>query len=81
MTRFLACWVTLRSRDGLWRRRDGPVGCEDEEQDVEGLQPDRLHGEEVGGEDAVCLGPQELRPGGALAPRSRTESVSTKPSF
>jgi hypothetical protein len=50
----------------------------DEEQDVESLQPDRLHGEEVGGEDAMCLGPQELRPGGTLAPRSGTEAVSTK---
>jgi hypothetical protein len=43
---------------------DLPGGKLDEEQDVQGLQPDGLDGEEVGGENAVSLGPKELRPGG-----------------
>src|SRR5436190_9859508 len=34
------------------------------EQDVQRLQTDGLHGEEVGGEDAVSLSPEELGPGG-----------------
>lgn len=47
---------------------DAPCGELDEEQDVQGLQGDRLHREEVRGEDALGLSSQELRPARAGAP-------------
>jgi hypothetical protein len=34
----------------------------DEEQDVQGAEPDGFHGEEVAGDDRRCLGAHELRP-------------------
>jgi hypothetical protein len=45
---------------------DAPGADLDEEQDVERPKQDRLDREEIAGEDAFCLGPQELRPGGAV---------------
>lgn len=47
----------------------------DEEQDVQHLQPDGLHREEVRGKDPVRLGPEELSPRGARSSRRRAESV------
>lgn len=38
----------------------------DGEQDVQGLQADRLNSEEVASNDAERLGPQELRPARSL---------------
>jgi hypothetical protein len=47
----------------------------DGEKDVECLQEDRLHGEEVDREDALCLGTQELAPGGTARAGRRTETT------
>src|SRR5438132_4447876 len=57
---------------------DAPGSKLDDEQDVQGLQSDRLHGEEVGGENAAGLRSQELRPGRTRSPRSRTEAGSAE---
>ena len=47
----------------------------DEEQDVEALQPKRVDGEEVGGDDVSGLGPKKRAQGGTASPRSRSEAV------
>src|SRR6266568_639498 len=59
-----------------------PAGGElDEEQDVERPQPDGLHGEEVGGQDAVSLASEEHRPGrtGASGRRPQAGSLEDPP--
>ncbi len=55
---------------------DAASGELDEEQDVERLQPDGLHREEVGGQGAVSLASEELRPRWALPARSAPISQS-----
>src|SRR5712691_1192831 len=50
----------------------------DEEQDVERLQGDGLHREEVAGEDPLCLRTQEPRPALAVPSGSRPEARSAK---
>src|ERR1035437_3364790 len=52
---------------------DPPAAELDERKDVEGAEPGGLDGEEVAGDDAIRLRPQELGPGRARAPRGRTE--------
>jgi hypothetical protein len=59
--------------------RDDPPGAElDEEQHVQGLEPDRLHREEVAGHDPRGLGFEELRPARCAASRRRTEAVASQ---
>jgi hypothetical protein len=53
---------------------DPPAAELDEHQDMERPEPGGLDGEEVAGDDPVRLGPEELGPGWAAAPRGRTES-------
>jgi len=58
-------------RVGMGRRgrdEDAPRLQLDEHQDVDGLEPDRLHAEEVASDDPLRLGLQELRPGGSGSP-------------
>jgi hypothetical protein len=50
----------------------------DGEQDVQRAKPNRLHSEEVEGNDPVSLGPEELAPGGAASARRRAEAFSAK---
>ena len=50
----------------------------DEEQNVESLEPDRLHRKEVAGQDPVRLSSQELRPGRTGTPRCRAEAVRSE---
>src|ERR1035437_2732442 len=52
---------------------DPPAAELDEREDVERAEPGGLDGEEVTGNDAIRLRPQELGPGRARAPRGRTE--------
>src|SRR5664279_1599052 len=57
---------------------DPPAAELDEHEDVERAEPGRLHAEEVGGDDALRLGPQELGPGRPAAPRCGTEPGDPK---
>jgi hypothetical protein len=57
---------------------DPPAAELDEHEDVERPEPGGLHAEEVAGDDALCLGPQELGPGWAGAPRDGTEPSDPK---
>src|SRR5664280_459699 len=52
---------------------DPPAPELDEHEDVERPEPSGLDAEEVAGDDAIGLGPEELGPGRARAPRGRTE--------
>src|SRR5664280_3848150 len=52
---------------------DPPAPELDEHEDVERPEPSGLDAEEVAGDDAIGLGPQELGPGRARASRGRTE--------
>ena len=74
--RCLACWVTQAESgcavDAL--TLDPPAPELDEHEDVEGAEPGGLDGAEVTGDDAICLGSEELGPGWATAPRGGTES-------
>lgn len=73
--RFRACRVTP-GRVGV-RCYPGQMNAArrelDEEQDVQRLQPDGLHREEVRGKDPVRLGPEELSPRRARSSRRRAE--------
>ena len=51
----------------------------DEEEHVEPLQPDRLHGEEIDGEQAVPMRSYEFAPGRARASADRSEATFPKP--
>jgi len=62
------CRVGMRGHAG---QVDSPRRQLDEEQRVQRLQPDRLHREEVGREDAASLGTEERRPGGCRAQKRR----------
>src|ERR1019366_8492232 len=53
-----------------------PLELEDE-QHIELVETDRVHDEEVGGQDAARLGGEELLPGRSTA-RSRSETVASK---
>ncbi len=76
---FLACWVT-QAESGLaltpaaWTRR---VDL-NEGQDVERLEEQGLHREEVAGQDPSGLGPQELRPAWTRSARRGTQALSAK---
>jgi len=50
----------------------------DEEQHIQGLQPDRLHGEEVARHDRLGLRSQELRPGRSRASRRGTQALPSQ---
>lgn len=50
----------------------------DEEQHVQGREPDRLDGEEVAGEDPLGLGAEELRPCWTGASGRRPEAVCSE---
>src|SRR5664279_3638569 len=50
---------------------DPPAAELNEHEDIERPEPGGLDGEEVGGDDAIGLGPEELGPGRAAAPRGR----------
>src|SRR5215211_5050164 len=58
------------------RDDDAPGADLDEEQYIQRLQPDRLHREEVAGDDHLGLGSEELGPGGPGASWRRTQAVS-----
>jgi hypothetical protein len=63
------CRVRARRDSGC----DDPSGAQlDEEQHIEGLEPDRLDREEVATDDPFSLGPPELRPRRSPASRGRT---------
>ena len=53
---------------------DPPAAELDEREDVERAEPGGLDAEEVAGDDAIGLGPEELGPGRARAPWGGTES-------
>ncbi len=53
---------------------DPPAAELDEEEDIERPQPGRLDAEEVAGDDATRLGPEEVGPARSGAPRGRTRS-------
>src|SRR5664280_2899103 len=57
---------------------DPPAAELDEHEDVGRPEPGRLHAEEVAGDDALRLGPQELGPGRPAAPRCGTEPGDPK---
>src|SRR5664280_3793170 len=59
---------------------DPPAAKLDEHEDVERAEPDGLDGEEVAGDDALRLGPQELGPGRAGPPRGGPRSRSSEQS-
>ena len=42
-------------------------GVLDKQQDIQPLAQQRIDAEQVGGENALCLGGQDLSPGGAIA--------------
>src|SRR6266498_2953090 len=74
----VACLLADPGRVGIGRdagHMDTPGVKLDEEEDVEPLQPDGLHSQEVRGDDALCLCPQELRPRRAMTPGSRTQPM------
>jgi hypothetical protein len=76
--RFLACSGDP-GRVGVRGGRaqvDPPAAELDEHEDIERPEPGGLDGEEVAGHDAIRLGPEELGPGRAAAPRGRTEPLS-----
>jgi hypothetical protein len=50
----------------------------DEEQYVEALEPDRLDGEEVGGQDLVGVLAEELPPAGLGSKRRRRQAMATE---
>ncbi len=50
----------------------------DGEQHTERLKQDRLHSEEVQGEDRASLGAQECAPGGAVSAGSRTDAIGAQ---
>src|SRR5664279_395768 len=56
---------------GRGAHMDPPAAKLDEHEDVERPEPDGLDGEEVAGDDALRLGPQELGPGRAAPSRGR----------
>ena len=89
--RFLALRQRPRQLPGLLRH-PGPawIGCApgemhtttaqlDEEEHVEPLQPDRLHGEEIDGEHTLPMRSYEFAPGRAPARADRTEATFPKP--
>ena len=51
----------------------------DEEEHVEPLQPDRLHGEEIDGEQTLPMRSYEFAPGRARASADRSEATFPKP--
>ena len=51
----------------------------DEEEHVKSLQPDRLHGEEIDGEQALAMRSYEFAPGRAWASADRSEATFPKP--
>src|SRR5664280_949457 len=55
---------------------DPPAPELDEHEDVQRPEPGGLYREEVAGDDPLRLGPQELGPRWAAAPRCRTEARS-----
>src|SRR5665647_3555005 len=57
---------------------DPPAAELDEHEDVERPEPGGLDGEEVAGDDAIRLGPQELGPGRAGPPRGGPRSRSSE---
>jgi hypothetical protein len=57
---------------------DPPRADLDEEQHVERSQERRLHGEEVTGNDTLCLSPEELRPSRSVPSGSRSESMTAE---
>src|SRR5664280_2051491 len=57
---------------------DPPAPELDEHEDVERPEPGGLDGEEVAGDDAIRLGPQELGPGRAGPPRGGPRSRSSE---
>src|SRR5450756_2112518 len=80
MARFRACWVTQAESGcavaGLrWIRR---LPSSMNTRDVERPEPGGLDGEEVAGDDAIRLGPQELGPGRAGPPRGGPRSRSSE---
>jgi len=67
--------VRMRRHSGC----DDPPGAQlDEEQHVEGLEPDRLHREQVAGHDPFGLRPKKLRPAGSAAAWRRAQAVSSQ---
>jgi hypothetical protein len=69
----------MPSRDAPDPDCDDPPGAElDEEQHVQGLEPDRLHREEVAGHDPCGLGLEELRPCRSKPSWRRAEAVSSQ---
>ena len=89
--RFLALRQRPRQLPGLlrhpWPARSGCAPREmhatsaelDEEEHVEPLQPDRLHGEEIDGEQALAMRSYKFAPGRASARADRTEATFPKP--
>jgi 5'-deoxynucleotidase YfbR-like HD superfamily hydrolase len=63
---------------GRSSQMDPPGAQFDHEEHVKGSEPDGLDGEEVGGQDPVCLVAQELPSGWSRPPRSRPQPVSTQ---
>src|SRR6266498_4525943 len=57
---------------------DPPGAQLDEEQHAEGLEPDRLHREEVTGHDPRGLHPKELRPARSGVSRRRAQAVASQ---
>ena len=89
--RFLALRQRPRQLPGLLcHPRPARIGCApremhatsaelDEEEHVEPLQPDRLHGEEIDGEQAAPMRSDELAPGRARARADWSEATCPKP--
>jgi hypothetical protein len=70
MSRLRACWAVqiLGHSEDMHR----PGHYLQDEQHVQASQEDRVHGEEVARQQALCLGLQESPPGGVQAARSGT---------
>ena len=66
---------SVRVRRGA-QEVDAAGGVLGDEQHVEPVQQHRVDAEEVGGEDAVCLGGEDLSPGGAAAARCGVDAGS-----